>query len=319
MSLRSVLRGCGSALPKTLKTNHDLSKELETTHEWIVERTGIHQRYLAGSGETTSTLATLAAQNALSDAGLDPKDIDGVIVGTVTPDVSFPSVATMVQANLGIPGFGFDLSAACAGFLFALSTADSFIRSGQAKRMMVIGADTLSRTVDWTDRSTAVLFGDGAGAVILEAQESTESGILSCHLHSDGRHHDILYVDGGPSKTESLGKLRMEGREVFKHAVQKLSAVATEALSANGYSGQDLDWLVPHQANSRIIEATAKHLGLPMDKVILTVQDHANTSAASIPLALDRGYKEGKIKPGNLVLMEAIGGGLAWGSALIRI
>lgn len=322
MTLRAVVKGVGHYLPERVVPNSEFEKFLETTDEWIKSRSGIERRHFAADDETTSDLATKAAQAALADAGLIPDDIDAIVVATSTADLTFPSAATMVQSALGMTrGFAFDVQAVCAGFVFALTNANALILSGQAKRVMVIGAETFSRIMDWTDRTTCVLFGDGAGALILEAQEgngdNTDRGILSADLNSDGRHRDILYVDGGVS-TQTTGFLRMQGKEVFRHAIEKLSATAETALSKVGLTDDDLDWIVPHQANIRIIKGTAKKMGLPMEKVIVTVQDHGNTSAASIPLALSVGKAEGKIKQGDLLVTEAIGGGLAWGAVLLR-
>jgi 3-oxoacyl-[acyl-carrier-protein] synthase-3 len=321
--LRARIVGCGAALPQRQVSNQDLARTVDTSDEWIVQRTGITTRYIAGEGETTSTLALDASRRAVAAAGMGPDDLDLVILATTTPDRSFPATAVRVQAGLGMTrGAAFDVQAVCAGFVFALAIADSFIRGGQARRALVIGAETFSRLLDWDDRSTCVLFGDGAGAVVLDAVSGDGSprspGILSCHLHSDGRQEDKLYVDGGISTTGTVGHVRMNGREVFKQAVVHLADVVDEALAANGLRASDIDWLVPHQANRRIIDATARKLGLPSERVVQTVDRHANTSAASIPLALDVAVGDGRIKPGDLVLIEAIGGGLAWGSALIR-
>ncbi|QFS83123.1 3-oxoacyl-[acyl-carrier-protein] synthase 3 [Roseivivax sp. THAF40] len=322
MTVRAVVAGCGHYLPTRVVENAEFESRLDTSDEWIRSRSGIERRHFAAEGETTSDLATHAARAALADAGLVPDDIDALIVATSTADLTFPSAATMVQAQLGMTrGFAFDVQAVCAGFIYAMSNANALIVSGQAERVMVIGAETFSRIMDWEDRSTCVLFGDGAGAIILEAKTGSGSvadrGILSTDLHSDGRHRDILYVDGGVS-TQSTGHLRMEGKEVFRHAVEKLAATATDALGKVGLTGADVDWVVPHQANIRIISGTAKKLGLSMDNVIVTVQDHGNTSAASIPLALSVGKAEGKIKQGDLLVTEAIGGGLAWGAVVLR-
>ncbi len=324
MTKRSRIVGCGSYLPANIVSNQDLmASGVETTDEWIVQRTGIRARHIAAQGEFTSHLSVAAARAALDHAGLDGADIDCVVLATTTPDNTFPSTATKVQAALGMTrGFALDVQAVCAGFVYALSIADNFIRLGQATRALVIGAETFSRLLDWKDRTTCVLFGDGAGAVVLEGYESTgdsaESGVLSTHLHSDGRFYDLLYVDGGPSSTASTGVVRMHGQEIFRHAVTKLSGVMEEALLANGLEPSDVDWLVPHQANQRIIEGIARKLKLPLSKVVLTVDKHGNTSAASIPLALADAVRDGRIKRGDLVLMEAIGGGLTWGSALVR-
>jgi 3-oxoacyl-[acyl-carrier-protein] synthase-3 len=321
--IRSVFRGCGAYLPERVVTNEELTKTVDTSDEWIRERTGITQRHIAAEGETTSDLAFHAATRALANAGLEADDIDLIVLATATPDETFPATATRVQARLEMfHGFAFDVQAVCSGFVYALSVADNFIKAGQVRRALVIGAETFSRLMDWNDRTTCVLFGDGAGAVVLEAQtgEGTASdrGILSTHLHSDGRHHDLLYVDGGPSSTRTTGFLRMEGNKVFKHAVVNLAEVVHEALSANGLGPEDLDWIVPHQANKRILDGTARKLKLPADRVIVTVDKHANTSAASVPLALSEAVGDGRIGPGQLVLMEAMGGGFTWGSALVR-
>lgn len=322
MTLRAVVTGCGHYLPERVVPNSEFEQSLETSDEWIRARSGIERRHFAADGETTSDLASKAAQNALNDAGLNADDIDAIIVATSTPDLTFPSAATMVQAKLGMTrGFAFDVQAVCAGFVFALTNANALILSGQAKRVLVIGAETFSRILDYTDRSTCVLFGDGAGALILEGQTgkgtNEDRGVLSTDLNSDGRHRDILYVDGGVS-TQTTGHLKMEGREVFRHAVEKLAQTASQALENAGLTSDDVDWVVPHQANIRIIQGTAKKLGLPMEQVVVTVQDHGNTSAASIPLALSVGKERGQIKTGDLVVTEAIGGGLAWGAVVIR-
>ena len=322
MTTRAVVRGVGHYLPDRIVPNAEFDKTIDTSDEWIRSRSGIERRHFAAEGQTTSDLATRAARAALQDAGLEPDDIDAIIVATSTADLTFPSSATMVQAALGMTrGFAFDVQAVCAGFVFALANANALILSGQARRVLVIGADTFSRLMDWTDRSTCVLFGDGAGALVLEAAEgagtNADRGILATDLNSDGRHKDILYVDGGIS-TGTTGHLRMEGKEVFRHAVEKLAETAHAALDRVGLSGEDVDWIVPHQANIRIIEGTAKRMQVPMDRVVVTVQDHGNTSAASIPLALSVGKARGQIKPGDLVVTEAIGGGLAWGSVVLR-
>lgn len=322
MTIRAVVCGVGHYLPKRVVENNEFEKTLDTSDEWIRSRSGIERRHFAAEDETTSMLATNAARAALDNAGLAADDVDAIILATSTADLTFPSAATMVQANLGMTnGFAFDVQAVCAGFIYALSNANALILSGQAKRVLVIGAETFSRIMDWNDRSTCVLFGDGAGALILEAQEgqgtSDDRGVLATDLNSDGRHRDILYVDGGVS-TQSTGYLRMEGREVFRHAIEKLAKTANTALDKAGLKDDDIDWIVPHQANLRIIQGTAKKLGLPMDKVIVTVQNHGNTSAASIPLALSVGASEGNIKPGDLIVTEAIGGGLAWGAVVLR-
>ena len=321
--LRSVVVGVGSCLPERRVTNADLEKIVDTTDEWIVKRTGIRSRYLAAEGETTSMLATKAAQRALDAAGLGPEDIDLIVLGTSTPDYTFPSTATQVQAALGITkGVAFDLQAVCSGFVFAVATADKFLVSGSHKRALVIGAETFSRLVDWNDRTTCVLFGDGAGAIVLEAREGQgtveDRGLLTSHLRSDGRHREKLYVDGGPSTTGTTGHLRMAGKEVFRHAVGMVTDVMTDAFAATGYSADDLDWFVPHQANERIIDASAEKLGIAPHKIVKTVCEHGNTSAASIPLALAAACADGRIKTGDLVMIEAMGGGFTWGSALIR-
>jgi 3-oxoacyl-[acyl-carrier-protein] synthase-3 len=324
MTIRSIIRGVGSYLPERVVTNTELSKTVDTSDEWIVERTGIHERHIAADGEKTSDLALAAARRALENAGVDGKDLDLVVVCTATPDQTFPATAARVQAQLCRPGVpSFDLQAVCSGFVYGLATVDNFIRAGQTKNALLIGAETFSRILDWNDRTTCVLFGDGAGAVVVSASEgagkNTDRGILSTHLHSDGRHHDMLYVDGGPSSTGTTGHVRMKGREVFRHAVVNLADTVHEALAANQFQATDLDWLVPHQANRRILDSTAHKLGIDPNKVIVTVDTHANTSAASIPLALDAAVRDGRIKPGHLVLMEAMGGGFTWGSALVRM
>ncbi|WP_414471171.1 beta-ketoacyl-ACP synthase III [Microvirga sp. M2] len=321
--IRSVVRGVGSYLPKRKLTNRDLEKIVDTTHDWIVQRTGIEQRYIADDSETTSVLGIKAAEAALADAGLDAQDIDLIVCATSTPDHTFPSTATMIQSGLGIThGAAFDLQAVCTGFVYAVATADKFLQSGSHKRALVIGAETFSRILDWTDRTTCVLFGDGAGALVLEAQEGegtpTDRGVLTSHLRSDGRYRDKLYVDGGPGSTKTTGVLKMEGREVFKFAVGMVADVVQDAFKASGTTPEELKWFVPHQANRRIISASAEKLGIAPDKVVITVDRHGNTSAASIPLALDVARKDGRIKDGDLVMIEAIGGGFTWGSALIR-
>ena len=322
MSLRSQIAGCGAYLPERIITNYELADRLDTSDEWIRQRTGIGERRVAAPGELTSDLAVRAAERALTNAGISGSDLDLLVVATATPDNTFPATATKVQARLGMErGAAFDVQAVCAGFIFALSVVDNALRLGQARTALVIGAETFSRILDWEDRGTCVLFGDGAGAVVLKAVTASGLGgrfILSNHLHSDGRHYDILYVDGGPSSTRDAGLLRMEGREVFRQAVQHLSDVVDEALRANGLTAADIDWLVPHQANSRIIDGMGRKLGLSPDKIVMTIEHHANTSAASIPLALDVAVKDGRIKPGHLVLMEALGGGLSWGASLVR-
>lgn len=321
----SRLLGTGSALPAKVVTNAELAERVDTTDEWIVERTGIRQRYIAGEGETTATLATAAARAALADAGVDASSIGLIVLATATPDNTFPATATKVQAALGCNGgIAFDVAAVCSGFLYALATADSLLRTGMAKRALVIGAETFSRILDWEDRTTCVLFGDGAGAVVLEAPSGGDSGkdapgIIASRLHADGACHDLLYVDGGPSTTQTVGHVRMKGREVFRHAVVNLSSVLREVLDEAGVSADEIDWVVPHQANARILDATAKKLGLAPEKVIVTVDVHANTSAASVPLALDVARKDGRIKPGDLVMLEAMGGGFTWGASLIRL
>ncbi|HYN38731.1 MAG TPA: beta-ketoacyl-ACP synthase III [Rhodospirillales bacterium] len=328
--IRSQIIGCGSYLPDRILTNAELARQLETSDDWIVGRTGIRQRHIAAEGELTSDLATRAAERALATAGVSAADLDLIVVGTTTPDDTFPATATRVQAKLGnTRGAAFDIQAVCSGFVFALATADNFIKAGQAQTALVIGAETYSRILDWTDRGTCVLFGDGAGALVLRAANGAAGepaapagnkarGILSTHLHSDGRFRDILYVDGGPSSTQTVGCLRMSGKEVFRHAVASLAAVAEEAVAANDLTLADLDWVVPHQANLRILDSVGRKLGLPAERIIATVDRHANTSAASIPLALDVARTDGRLKPGDLVLMEAIGGGLTWGAALAR-
>ena len=323
MTLRSVVLGTGHYLPKKCMTNADLESLVETNDEWIIERTGIRQRHIAGEGETTSMLAIEAAKLALVDAKIDASSIDLIILATATPDHTFPSTATQVQAALGITGgAAFDIHAVCSGFVYALTTADNFLKTGSAQRALVIGAETFSRILDWTDRTTCVLFGDGAGAVILDAQKgegtNADRGVLCTHLRSDGRHLDKLYVDGGPSTTMTTGHLRMEGKEVFRHAVINLAETVDESLHRAGIAASDVQWFVPHQANRRIIDATAKKLGIDPSRVVITVDRHGNTSAASIPLALSVARQDGRIKQGDLVLIEAMGGGFTWGSALIR-
>ncbi|MCA0404707.1 MAG: ketoacyl-ACP synthase III [Proteobacteria bacterium] len=321
---RSRILGFGSYLPANRVTNEELAKRVDTSDEWITQRTGIMARHVAAEGETTSMLATKAAERALADAGVKAEDIDLIVLATATPDYTFPATATQVQAALGITkGVAFDVAAVCSGFVFALTTADKFLASGSHKRALVIGAETFSRILDWEDRTTCVLFGDGAGAVVLEAFEAAgtneDVGILTTHLRSDGRHREKLYVDGGPSTTGTAGHLRMEGKEVFKHAVGMITDVITDAYAATGYNSSTIDWFVPHQANRRIITASAEKLGISLDKVVLTVQDHGNTSAASIPLALDTAWRDGRLKRGQVVLIEAMGGGFTWGSALFRL
>jgi 3-oxoacyl-[acyl-carrier-protein] synthase III len=323
--VRAAIRGSGSALPARRVTNAELAQTVDTTDEWIVERTGIRARHIAGEGETTSSLATLAAQRALESAGIDASAIDLIILATATPDQTFPASATIVQHNLGCHGgIAFDVAAVCSGFLYAMATADAMLRGGTARRALVIGAETFSRILDWEDRTTCVLFGDGAGAIVLEAVEVDPAdpappGIIASRLHADGRYNDMLYVDGGPSTTGQVGKLRMKGREVFRHAVVNLATVLSEVLDDAGFSSADIDWVVPHQANYRILDATARKLSLPAEKVIVTVDHHANTSAASVPLAYDEAVRDGRIKPGDLVMFEAMGGGFTWGASLARI
>lgn len=321
--IRSVVVGCGSYLPERILTNADLSKMVDTSDEWIVERTGIRQRHIAADHEKTSDLALKAAQAALADAGMAAADIDLIVLATATPDQTFPATACRVQAELGMTkGFAFDVQAVCSGFIYALATADNFIKAGQAKSALVIGAETFSRILDWTDRTTCVLFADGAGALVLKAEEgkgdNSDRGVLTTHLHSDGRHHDLLYVDGGPSSTQTTGHLRMLGKEVFRHAVVNLADVVKETLSAVDMQPDQIDWLVPHQANKRIIDGTARKLGMSTDRVVLTVDHHGNTSAASVPLALAEAVADGRIRKGDVLLLEAMGGGFTWGSALVR-
>lgn len=320
--IRSVILGSGSALPGTPVTNAELAQRVDTSDEWIVERTGIRQRYIAGEGDTTSSLATLAAKRALEAAGVNAADIGLIVLATATPDQTFPATATVVQNNLGCNGgVAFDVGAVCSGFLYAMATADSLLRTGMAKRALVIGAETFSRILDWEDRTTCVLFGDGAGAIVLEAQDVAPdgAGVIESKLHADGAHNQLLYVDGGPSTTGTVGKLRMKGPEVFRHAVVNLAGVLRETLDSAGAEPSDIDWVVPHQANARILDATARKLGLPADKIIVTVDQHANTSAASVPLAFDTGIRDGRIKKGDLVLFEAMGGGFTWGASLVRM
>jgi len=322
--IRSVVLGCGSYLPEQVVTNAQLAARIDTSDEWIVQRTGIRERHIAAEGEFTSHLAIKAAQAALTDAGLDAQSIDLIVLATSTPDNTFPATAVAVQHGLGINhGAAFDLQAVCSGFVFALATADNFLRTGAFKRALVIGAETFSRILDWNDRGTCVLFGDGAGAVVLEAQEqpghaATDRGIITTHLRSDGRHKAKLFVDGGPSSTQTVGHLRMEGREVFKHAVGMITDVIVDAFEATGLNADSIDWFVPHQANKRIIDASAHKLHIAPEKVVLTVDHHGNTSAASIPLALSVARKDGRIKRGDMILLEAMGGGFTWGSALVR-
>lgn len=320
---RGVVAGVGSYLPERVMTNDDLSKIVDTTSEWIVQRTGIERRHIAADNQNTSDLATIAAKRALEDANITAQDIDLIIVATSTPDYTFPATAVSVQHNLGNQtGYAFDVQAVCSGFVYAMTIADSFIRAGNASTILVIGAETFSRILDWTDRTTCVLFGDGAGAAVVRAQPIVDGvpdqGILSCHLRSDGSHKQKLYVDGGPSSTQTTGHLRMQGREVFKHAVGMISGVVTDAFAASGTTAEDLAWFIPHQANRRIIEASAEKLGIDINKVVMTVEGHGNTSAASIPLALDVAVKDGRVQRGDLVMLEAMGGGFTWGSVLLR-
>jgi 3-oxoacyl-[acyl-carrier-protein] synthase III len=321
--IRSVVAGCGAYLPKQVVTNADLARKIETSDEWIRQRTGIGQRHVAAEGELTSHLAIKASEAALKDAGIKADELDLIVLATTTPDETFPATATRVQAALGMTrGMAFDVQAVCSGFVYALAVADNFLRVGQAKTALVIGAETFTRLLDWNDRGTSVLFGDGAGAVVLKAApgkgDKSDRGILSTHLFSDGRYHDMLYVDGGPSSTGTTGVVRMEGREVFRHAVTKLAQAVDEAIASNGVSEAEIDWLVPHQANRRIIDSMGQRLKLAPEKVVVTIDRHANTSAASIPLALAEAHADGRIKRGQLVLIEAMGGGFTWGSALIR-
>ena len=319
MSVRVAIKGTGSALPARRVTNTELAKQVDTSDAWIVERTGIRLRYLAGEGETTATLATAAAQQALAAADIAAVEIDLIIVATATPDQTFPASATKVQAALGIADcIAFDVAAVCSGFLYALTVAENMIRAGTAKTALVVGAETFSRILDWEDRATCVLFGDGAGAVVLRGEDG-DAGILASRLHADGRHNQLLYVDGGPSTTGTVGKLRMRGSEVFRHAVTNLANVMSEVLAAADITTADIDWVVPHQANARILDATARKLGLDPAKVIVTVDQHANTSAASVPLALDVAVRDGRIKPGDLIVLEAMGGGFTWGACIVRM
>jgi len=319
---RSVLLGTGSALPVRSVSNAELARTVDTSDEWIVERTGIRTRYIAGEGETTASLATDAAKAALEAARLSAQDIDLIVLATATPDQTFPATATIVQAALGIDDcVAFDVAAVCSGFLYAITVADSMIRSGAARNAIVIGSETFSRILDWEDRTTCVLFGDGAGAVVLGAEESADGkrGILASKLHADGRHNQLLYVDGGPSTTQTVGKLRMKGQEVFRHAVTNLASVLTEVMEAAGLATSEIDWLVPHQANARILDATARKLKLSPERVVMTVDRHANTSAASVPLALDLAMRDGRIQPGQLLVLEAMGGGFTWGACVLRV
>ena len=316
---RSVIIGTGSALPERRVTNNELAERVDTSHEWIVERTGIEARHIAGEGETTSSLATMAARRALKAAGIGADQVGLIVLATATPDQTFPASATRVQTALGINDcVAFDVAAVCTGFLYALSVADNMIKGGMAEYALVIGAETFSRILDWEDRTTCVLFGDGAGAIVLKAEDSEDRGILATRLHADGRHNGLLYVDGGPSTTGTVGKLRMKGREVFRHAVVNLADVLNEVMEAAGHRPEEIDWLVPHQANKRILDATAKKLGLDPSKVVITVNQHANTSAASVPLALDQAVRDGRIKKGDLIVLEAMGGGFTWGAAVVR-
>jgi 3-oxoacyl-[acyl-carrier-protein] synthase-3 len=325
MTLRSVIKGSGSALPKRAVANAEMAQMVDTTDEWIVERTGIRNRYIAGEGETTASLATEAARNALSAAGIAAADVELIVLATATPDQTFPATATHVQHALGCNGgIAFDVAAVCSGFLYALSVADSMLKTGMAKTALVIGAETFSRILDWEDRTTCVLFGDGAGALVLQARDVDDAdprapGIIATRLHADGAHNELLYVDGGPSTTGTVGKLRMRGKEVFRHAVTNLAEVLRETLDEAGVEASAIDWVVPHQANARILDATARKLGLPAEKVIVTVDRHANTSAASVPLAFDTAVRDGRIKPGDLVMFEAMGGGFTWGASLARV
>lgn len=323
MVRRSVVAGCGSYLPERKVTNEELAKTVDTSHDWIVQRTGIHSRHIAADGEKTSDLALAASLDALEDASIGAADVDMIVLATATPDETFPSTATAVQAALGMTrGAAFDVQAVCSGFVYATNVADNFIRLGQVDNVLVIGAETFSRILDWEDRTTCVLFGDGAGAVVLQGQDgdgsSDDRGILSNCLHSDGQHHDLLYVDGGPSSTQSVGFLRMEGPEVFKHAVRNLASVCSEALDAAGLTAEDINWLVPHQANQRIISTTARKLKMSEDKIVMTVDHHANTSAASIPLALTEAVRDGRVSENDIVVLEAMGGGFTWGASVIR-
>jgi len=321
---RSIILGCGSYLPERVLTNAELARMVDTSDEWITERTGIRQRHIAADGQMTSDLALQASRQALARAGVEPGDIDLIVLATATPDETFPATATVVQARLGVTrGAAFDVQAVCSGFIYALAVADNFIKAGQSKRALVIGAETFSRILDWQDRGTCVLFGDGAGAVVLGAGEgqgtSADRGILTTQLHADGRHHDLLYVDGGPSSTRTTGLLRMEGREVFRHAVSNLASVVGESLAAADLTAADVDWVVPHQANKRILDSTARKLKLDPAKMIVTVDRHGNTSAASVPLALAEAVGDGRIRPGHVIVMEAMGGGFTWGAAVARL
>ncbi len=319
--MKSIISGVGSALPKRIMTNADISKIVDTSHDWIVERTGIHQRHIADDSETTRTLAVDASKKAIVAAGLAASDIDLIVLATSTPDNTFPATATLVQADLGITqGSAFDIQAVCSGFVYALVTADSMLRAGHARHALVIGSETFSRILDWTDRTTCVLFGDGAGAMVLSASDKVDGrGILASKLRADGRYNDKLYVDGGPSTTKTVGFLRMEGKEVFKHAVGNIAGVMGDVMSNAGITAADVDWFVPHQANKRILDGVARKLGIDERKIVVTLQDHGNTSAASVPLAFDTAIRDGRIKPGQLVLMEAMGGGFTWGAVLVRL
>ena len=318
--IRARIIGTGAYLPKKSVSNDELAKTVDTSDEWVRQRTGIESRHIAGEGETTSFMATEAARQALKNAGIDGSDIDVIVLATTTPDQTFPATAVTVQDKIGMGdhGFAFDVQAVCSGFVYALSVANNFVTTGQVKRALVIGADHFTSILDWEDRTTCVLFGDGAAAVVLEGHAESERGILSTHLHSEGRHRDLLYVDGGPSTTGTTGHVRMNGQEVFRHAVTRMSEAVREALDANGLTSADIDWPVPHQANRRIIESTAKKRKMPLEKVVLTVGKHGNTSAASIPLALHEAVQDGRIRENDLLLLEAMGGGLTWGSALVR-
>ena len=319
MSRHSVILGTGSALPPNRVTNYQLAEKVDTTHEWIVERTGIEARHIAGDGETTATLATEAARKALAAAGVEADKVGLIVLATATPDQTFPASATRVQTALGINDcIAFDVAAVCTGFLYALSVADNMLKGGMADYALVIGSETFSRILDWEDRTTCVLFGDGAGAILLQAQDTTDRGVLATRLHADGRHNDLLYVDGGVSTTGTVGKLRMKGKEVFRHAVVNLADVLNEVLAVSGHKAEEVDWVVPHQANKRILDATARKLGLDPARVIVTVDQHANTSAASVPLALDTAVRDGRIQPGDLIVLEAMGGGFTWGAAVVR-
>jgi len=319
LTRRSVIAGTGSALPPRRVTNAELAERVDTTHEWIVERTGIEARHIAADGETTATLATEAARKALADAGIDAQQVGLIVLATATPDQTFPASATRVQTMLGIDDcIAFDVAAVCTGFLYALSVADNMIKGGMADYALVIGSETFSRILDWEDRTTCVLFGDGAGAILLKAEQTRDQGVLATRLHADGRHNDLLYVDGGVSTTGTVGKLRMKGKEVFRHAVVNLAEVLNEVLDASGHVPAEVDWVVPHQANKRILDATAKKLGLAPERVVVTVDQHANTSAASVPLALDTAIRDGRIKRGDLLVLEAMGGGFTWGAAAVR-